>query len=192
MIPIRRELTALTNRVTDDEANALTLGAVKADGDISNAISLAHDGACQDLAITSKTTLAEVKLDVDVANAISLAHDGVSQNNNIDDIIRYIQSRDTSIRSEHYDYSGPVNTPIEINLMICDGAVQYVDIFNSTATVVVSATGSGVIAESMPIQFINGRATIHVNDAAAETTILSLSGGNTSLDKSDTANAVFS
>jgi hypothetical protein len=79
---------------------------------------------------------------------------------------------------------------IQIKLKVCDGD-GTIDLFQNTATVVVSATGSATIVETMPITFTRGEATITVNDNIDEIVTLSLSGGNTDLDKSDTVNINF-
>jgi len=55
----------------------------------------------------------------------------------------------------------------------------------------VSSTGSATIVETMPISFMDGVATITVNNSVDEEITLSLSGGNTSLDLTDTVNVIF-
>ena len=64
-----------------------------------------------------------------------------------------------------------------------DGTVCSID---DASQVTVSASGSATIAESMPITFENGIATINVSDAIAEGILLSLSSGPAGIDVSDT------
>jgi hypothetical protein len=79
---------------------------------------------------------------------------------------------------------------IQIKLKVCDGD-GTIDLFQNTATVVVSATGSATIVGTMPITFTRGEAIITINDNIDEIVTLSLSSGNTNLDRSDTVDINF-
>jgi len=113
-------------------------------------------------------------------------------------IIDWIISNDVAIRfvKEGTEWDSgqgkfvTTNDSIPIQLKVCDGD-GTIDTFNSTATVAVASTGSATIVETMPIAFTNGIATITVNNSVDEEITLSLSGGNTSLDLTDTVNVIF-
>jgi len=94
-------------------------------------------------------------------------------------------------------YAGAINTDKDITLAITNGngGIDYV---NSTATIVVSITGGtagtkqirligGVYgAGPVTLSFVEGEAKVQVKGTVGTIT-LGLSGGNTSLNKTDTA-----
>lgn len=98
---------------------------------------------------------------------------------------KYIQFLPTE--DGNNNYSGIVNQPLEIEIGITNG-IGDIDILNSTATVNVNIlSGTATIQEANPIKFTNGIATIHVSSNVVGEVRLGLSGGNTSLIKTDIA-----
>jgi len=85
--------------------------------------------------------------------------------------------------------AGGAAVPVVLRMTDGDGTL---DTFNDVATVTVAASLSGSIAESMPIKFENGLATINVSDAVGETSQLSLSSGPAGINVSDTLDIIFS
>jgi len=113
----------------------------------------------------------------------------------------YIQFQPTT--SGDNPYSGAPNADVDIALAITNG-VGVADIFNNGNTVVVTITGgtaagkvikylktdgtwTSYAAGPVTVPFINGIANIKVKGTSAGDITLGLSGGTTSLDRTDTA-----
>jgi len=77
-----------------------------------------------------------------------------------------------------------------VKLKVVDGD-GTIDIFNSIETVEVVANGSASMAESMPIKFADGEATVTVNDAVNELVTLSLENDSRGLVITDTVKILF-
>jgi len=89
-------------------------------------------------------------------------------------------------------FTGDVSGSVLLNVAVVNSS-NVVDTFNSISTVTVTADkGTINSAANLIVTMTDGIATISVSDNLAETVVLSLSGGNTSLNLDATAQVTFS
>ena len=117
----------------------------------------------------------------------------------VDKVIRWINSRDKAIQfanpingSIQNEFNGTHGTPVNIAIVVTDGD-GTVSIFNHSAIVVVTVDAGTIngVSGSVTVNFTNGQVVVSINRADAGDVNISLSGGNTNLDKSDTAVVYF-
>lgn len=131
-----------------------------------------------------------------------------------DKLIAWVKAGDVYIQfspstSGDNPYSGDVGTPVEIPIAVTNG-VGTIDTFNSEATVEVTIDGGSTATDPViqyrktdgswsvmgagpvTIPFVNGVGRIKVNCTGAGDILLTLGGGNTSLDRTDTATVTMS
>jgi len=126
----------------------------------------------------------------------------------LSEVLEWIISNDVYIQflpvtAGDNPYAGSINTDVDVEIGITDGD-GTIDPFNSATTVVVTITGGTAAGAQIrfkdangnwgaygagPITapFVNGKAYIQAKGTGAGTILLGLSGGNSSLDRSDTA-----
>jgi hypothetical protein len=117
-----------------------------------------------------------------------------------DKIIDWIISRDQAIQftdpingTIENDYAGVHGTPVVVGLAVTDGA-GVIDTFKQGATIVVTIDAGTIDGVAGPVTktLVNGEIAVSINRATAGDVNITLSGGNTSLDKSDIAKVTFS
>jgi hypothetical protein len=117
----------------------------------------------------------------------------------IDKLITWVQSSDVAIQftdpingGVENTYSGAVGVPVVVGLAVTNGS-GVTDTFNSVATVVVTVDAGTINGGAGPVTvtFVNGVITVSINRINAGDVGISLSGGNTSLNKADIAKVTF-
>jgi len=120
-------------------------------------------------------------------------------------IVQWILSGDTILQffgvngpSSDNTYTGTFAAGAIVRVGVTNG-VGVPDPFNNTATVVLSVTGGGAAspkingsASPVTLTLVGGVASATVTASGAGTVLLGLSGGNTTLDRSDTATVTLS